>query len=108
MLKYVDDCVSCPPELGCLGNSCPKKNIPVYYCDICEEEMADYHVDGQDICEDCLNEHIEADWKRRTKQDKLNVLSKKVLDEDYLDEIFEDLNTKEKCETLGIELNGLG
>ena len=108
MLKYVDDCVSCPPELGCLGNGCPKKNIPVYYCDICEEEIADYHADGQDICEYCLKEHIDEDWKRRTDKEKLDALYPEILDESYMTEIFNDLSIDEKCDALGIDLSRLG
>ena len=34
-----DECVSCPPEVGCLGSACPKKNVAHYYCDKCVKEL---------------------------------------------------------------------
>lgn len=108
MLKHVDDCVSCPPELGCLGNGCPKRNIPVYYCDICEEEIADYHADGQDICEYCLKEHIKEEWKRNNAEEKLKALFPKFIDEEMLDEIFDDSSIKEQCEVLDIDVRNVG
>lgn len=57
MLKYEDDCVGCTASgLPCLGKCCPRRNIPVYYCDECEEEIEGevYEVDGEDLCEHCL------------------------------------------------------
>lgn len=54
-----DGCVGCPPEMGCLGSSCPNKNIRVYsyFCDKCGDEFDAeelYVVDGDDICAECL------------------------------------------------------
>lgn len=52
-----DECVGCPPNMGCLGSSCPNKNVKRYYCDKCggdfdpEELLV---VDGEDICVDCI------------------------------------------------------
>lgn len=57
MIKYEDGCVGCPTDLGCiLGNSCPYKNIPVYICDCCHEEIEGsvYEVDGEHLCQTCL------------------------------------------------------
>lgn len=57
MIKYINECVGCPPERGCLGSSCPNRNVPVIICDMCGEEIWDedrcnlesnYH-----ICKDC-------------------------------------------------------
>lgn len=45
MIKYRDECVGCPPERGCLGSSCPNRNIPVVICDICGEEL--WHTDDE-------------------------------------------------------------
>ena len=58
MLKTEDRCCGCDaPGYPCLGNSCPNRNLEVYYCDHCDEEIdADevYCVDGEDLCEDYL------------------------------------------------------
>lgn len=61
MIKYENECVGCPPEMGCMGDSCPYRNVPVYYCDECGEEIVDnpgyaeyYTTDGADhLCKDC-------------------------------------------------------
>ena len=55
MIKYEDECVCCPPEMGCLGDTCPNINVKHLYCDKCKadcEELYDY--DGEELCEDCL------------------------------------------------------
>jgi hypothetical protein len=57
MLKYEDYCVSCPPEMGCLGSSCPNRNVAVYYCDTCDDYAA-YQLDGEDYCEECAEKYL--------------------------------------------------
>ena len=60
MVKYENECVSCPPEMGCLGESCPNRNVKRLYCDECKEEVETlYIIDGQELCQDCLLENIE-------------------------------------------------
>lgn len=39
MKKYINECVGCPPERGCLGTSCPKRRRIVYICDRCGAEI---------------------------------------------------------------------
>ena len=57
MIKYENECVGCPPERGCLGEGCPNRNVPYYYCDECGEEYSPeelYDYDGQMLCTECL------------------------------------------------------
>lgn len=55
MIKYENECVGCPKEMGCLGNICPYKNIKRLYCDKCGEDCEElYNVDGEELCEECL------------------------------------------------------
>lgn len=57
MIRYENQCVGCPPEMGCMGEGCPKRNVPVPYCDECDNELDPneiYEVDGQMLCEECL------------------------------------------------------
>lgn len=52
-----DECVGCPPNMGCLGSSCPNTNVKRYYCDKCEGEFDPeklYVVDGEDVCVNCI------------------------------------------------------
>lgn len=59
MVAYENDCVGCEPWMGCLGDACPYRNVPYYYCDECGDECdpEELHwVDGKMICEDCLFE----------------------------------------------------
>ena len=58
MVKYENHCVSC--DLPCLGDSCPKRRVPVTYCDKCGNECEEhfYSVDGEDLCEDCYNKFV--------------------------------------------------
>lgn len=57
MIEYSNECVGCPPEMGCLGDSCPNRNVPHYVCDKCgiEYEPTElYDVYGEHLCEDCM------------------------------------------------------
>ena len=59
MRKYENDCVGCPPEMGCLGSSCSNRNALHIYCDKCHIEVdfdGLYEYDGDELCEDCLKD----------------------------------------------------
>ena len=59
MIKYEDECVGCPPEMGCIGDSCPNRNVPHLYCDKCGEECEElYLYDKEELCEDCLKKQF--------------------------------------------------
>ena len=58
-IRYEDYCVGCPPEMGCLGEHCRNRNVPVWYCDSCEDNDIDlWDYDGQELCKDCLLKEI--------------------------------------------------
>lgn len=59
MKKIENECVGCPPEMGCLGSSCPNVNVVHYYCDRCEDEDTLYYYDGEEICGTCLLKEFE-------------------------------------------------
>ena len=61
MIKFEDECVGCPPELGCLGNACSYRNVPHFYCDKCDDEVDYkdlYEYEGKDVCKHCLLELV--------------------------------------------------
>lgn len=59
MIKYENECVGCPPEMGCLGSACPNRNVPYYYCDRCGGNMDAYFDIGNEmICEDCAHDML--------------------------------------------------
>ena len=51
MIKYEDECVGCPPNMGCMGDACKYRNVKHLYCDKCGE-------DCEELCEDCLKKHF--------------------------------------------------
>ena len=59
MRRIENDCVGCPPELGCLGRSCPNRDIIHLYCDKCKEETTLYHYDGKELCMSCIIKTLE-------------------------------------------------
>ena len=63
MKKLIDECVGCTSMgLSCMGITCPNRNIPVYYCDECGEEMEEvYEVYGEELCEECLKDMFRRD-----------------------------------------------
>lgn len=54
MVKYENECVGCPKELGCLGNTCPNRNVPHHYCDKCGDETDLYEFDDSELCGSCV------------------------------------------------------
>lgn len=64
MFKIEDQCCGCAvPGYPCLGPTCPNRNVKVYYCDKCGEELGDeiYEVDGEELCEGCLKDKFRKD-----------------------------------------------
>ena len=59
MKSVENECVGCPPEMGCLGRSCPYRNVVHYYCDKCGKESKLRHYDGSELCEECLLEEFD-------------------------------------------------
>ena len=54
MKKVFNECVDCPIELGCMGDSCPHKNVIRFFCDDCKEENQLYRFDDKELCIDCI------------------------------------------------------
>ena len=59
MIILEDECVNCPPEMGCLGNSCPNKSVPHYICDKCDEEDILYEFEDRQLCSSCILDELE-------------------------------------------------
>ena len=67
MRKYENECCDCAvPSYPCMGDSCPLRKVPHYYCDKCGEEDVLYHFDGLELCLECIKEELEvvegSDW----------------------------------------------
>ena len=57
MLVLENRCVDC--GLPCMGKSCSNRNVTVYYCDECGDELWNvYEVDDEHLCECCLCERF--------------------------------------------------
>ena len=83
MIKYENHCCDCAvPGYPCIDSSCPYVNVPVAYCDECDNDTyAQYDIEGEHYCEDHAKK--------------------------YLREVFEDLTVSEQAEVLDISLKNL-
>ena len=70
MIRIENDCVGCPKEMGCLGSSCPYRDVPHYYCDECGEEISCLYalqsvwsggISDEFYCEECILDYITTD-----------------------------------------------
>ena len=59
MKQIENECVGCPSEIGCLGNSCRYMNVVRYYCDKCGDETDLYHFEGQELCINCIEKLLD-------------------------------------------------
>ena len=60
MIRYENECVGCPPDMGCIGENCPYLNVARLYCDECGEMMdVLYYFDWQELCLDCIEARLE-------------------------------------------------
>lgn len=60
MIRYENECVGCPQEMGCIGESCPFLNVPRLYCDECDDEQdVLYWWDDEQLCLDCVEARLE-------------------------------------------------
>lgn len=77
MIKYENDCVGCPPEIGCLGSSCPNRNVSHAYCDKCGDEALIYSLDDDDeqLCEECMIRKLNDLWNSLSRNDKLEMFN---------------------------------
>lgn len=57
MVQYENECVDC--GLPCIGDACPHRKVPHYYCDKCDEEETLYHFDGRELCISCIEQLLE-------------------------------------------------
>lgn len=66
MRKLISECVGCC-SLPCLGMTCPNVDIPVFYCDVCNQEIDSsdgvYEVEGKDLCLECLKNKFEKEYE---------------------------------------------
>ena len=83
MIKYENHCCDCAvPAYPCIGDGCPNMNVPVYYCDFCDNDTcAEYDIEGEHYCEDCAK--------------------------GYIKEAFDELLLSEQAELLDISLKSL-
>ena len=60
MIKYENECCDCAvPAYPCMGEFCPNRNVPHYYCDKCKsEEDVLYEYENLQLCECCLLETV--------------------------------------------------
>lgn len=60
MTRYENECCDCVVlAYPCMGNSCPNRNVPHFYCDECDRERKLYHFDNEELCIDCIEKRLE-------------------------------------------------
>lgn len=51
---YEDECVGCSSGSGCLGSTCPNRNVLHLICDKCKEDVEElYDTENGELCEEC-------------------------------------------------------
>lgn len=66
MVQFENECCDCAvPGYPCRGNTCSRRHVPHYYCDICGDEIEGdvYVYDGCDMCADCYRKEVGEDYE---------------------------------------------
>jgi hypothetical protein len=64
MIKYENECCDCAtPAYPCIGELCPNRRVPHYYCDECRSECDGeyehlYEYYGEELCLDCIEKRL--------------------------------------------------
>ena len=77
MRQIENECVGCPPEIGCIGPSCPYVHVTRCYCDVCGES-AEYTIDGKDYCENCATEYLQEAFDAHSIIEKAELLDMEI------------------------------
>lgn len=85
-----------------MGSSCPYRHAEHHYCDECGS-VAEYDLDGDELCEDCLKKRLNKEWDALSDRAKMTALGL-----DDLDEMWSKLDIDEKAEALRYDLEELG
>ncbi|WP_373266738.1 hypothetical protein [Hungatella hathewayi] len=60
MIWYEEQCVGCPPEMGCFGETCPYKKVKICECDNCHDTFDIlYNYNGQQLCSECVLKELD-------------------------------------------------
>lgn len=60
MIRYFDECLGCAvPAYPCMGDSCPNRHVPHYYCNDCGNETKLYEFEGEQLCIKCVENRLD-------------------------------------------------
>lgn len=78
MYLEVNECVGCPPEMGCIGEACPQRHVVRCYCDKCKDELPDNEevivINNEQYCPECAEEKANDFWDDLTLDEKLTTI----------------------------------
>ena len=80
MIRYENQCCDCAvPGYPCLGDSCPRLNVPVHYCDSCNDDVhAAYEMDGEHYCENHAQEYLKDCFNNLSIDEQAEILKIKI------------------------------
>lgn len=60
MKQYENECCDCAtPSYPCVGELCPYRKVPHWYCDECGDECQLYDFEGEELCIECIKDRLE-------------------------------------------------
>lgn len=75
MIIYENHCCDCAvPGYPCIGDSCPFVNVPVYYCDFCDDIYAEFVINEGHYCRKCAEKCLEEEFRSLTILERAKIL----------------------------------
>ena len=94
MIRFENECVGCPPNMGCMGSGCPYSHVPYLVCDECGEDVEKlYDTAHGQLCEDCATSEEKEECGKIT-EDNVSDYCEPEGDDDYYD--YADLAYEKK------------
>lgn len=85
-IRFENECVGCPKEMGCLGSGCPYTHVPYLVCDSCGDEVEKlYDTEDGQLCEDCCAGRNKEDYTVIDEDNVFDFASPEEEDDDYYD-----------------------
>lgn len=94
MIRFENECVGCPPNMGCMGSACPYSHVPYLECDECGQDVDKlYDTARGQLCDECATSEEKEEYAMIDEENACEFTSPEEQDDyyDYADLAYEKM-----------------